>query len=372
MNPDIVTPPPKTKVIVAADLGLLRAYRVVQAPTDRQPHLELLDELRPEIAHQKVSAQLSDQAGRFAKGSGARGVPGDLSSGEQHDLSLEKQRRLIKLLAGSINTLLAKTGVVCSLAASAPIHRRLLDELAEPVRAKITTTLARNLTKSAPAALLAHFTRRTRRTGGPVRHIARPEFNPFSAMNPSPTHRDKDDDRNPSLQLELLLAYEDRPTAERAKRAVEAVLSKSEVNAQPQLHLWRLDVLSDPQISARAAQEASTADILVVAMHGRHRLASQAEARLKQWINLKRTKPRALVISLDAEAKPHAAANATLTELRSAADRNGVCVMLHFGELTRPKSEVGRADVRSRSPFISHYDAFHQSPNPHPQWGINE
>lgn len=172
MNPDIIIPSLKIKVIVTADLGLLRAYRVVQAPTDRQPHLELLDELRPEMAHQKVSDQLTDQAGRFAKGSGAHGVPGDLSSGEQHDLGLEQHRRLIKLLAGRINTLLAGAGVVCSLAASAPIHRRLLNELAEPARAKITTTLARNLTKSNPATLLAHFARCDRRTNGRGRQLS--------------------------------------------------------------------------------------------------------------------------------------------------------------------------------------------------------
>lgn len=169
----------------------------------------------------------------------------------------------------------------------------------------------------------------------------------------------------PPLQLELLLIYEDGPTAQRAKRAVEAVLSTPEVNARPRFHLWRFDVLNDLQISARAAQEAAAADILVVAMHGRNRLASQAEAHLKQWVNLKRAKPRALVISLDAGVKPQAAANMTLSELRSAADRNGVSVMLHFGDLARP--DTSNADLRSRSPFISRYDEFHEPPNPHPQ-----
>lgn len=156
-----------TKMIITTDLGLLRAYRVVQGRMDHQPHLELVEELRPETAHQKVSDQLSDQAGRFAKGSGAGGMSGDLSSGEQHDLGLEQDRRLIKLLAGKINDLLADVSIItCSLAASAPILRRLLDQLAAPVREKITAALAIDLTKTAPTELLAHFARGDRLVGG--------------------------------------------------------------------------------------------------------------------------------------------------------------------------------------------------------------
>jgi hypothetical protein len=68
-----------TKLIIVADLGLLRAYREVQGPTDRQPHLELIEELKLERAHEKLSDQVTDQAGRFPRGGGAGNIPGDLS-----------------------------------------------------------------------------------------------------------------------------------------------------------------------------------------------------------------------------------------------------------------------------------------------------
>lgn len=54
-----------TKLVIVADLGLLRGYRETQNAADRQSHLELIEELKPEIAHQKLSDQLTDQAGRF-------------------------------------------------------------------------------------------------------------------------------------------------------------------------------------------------------------------------------------------------------------------------------------------------------------------
>jgi len=147
----------KTKLMIAADLGLLRAYRLVDGRSRPRAHLELIDELRPELAHQKAADVLTDQPGRFPSGLGR----GNLSMGEQHDSGLERRRRLIKVLAAKIDALLADKDVDgCFFAASAPIHLQLLDQLAKPARAKITETLARDLTKVAPAELLEHFATR--------------------------------------------------------------------------------------------------------------------------------------------------------------------------------------------------------------------
>ena len=149
-----------TKLIIVADLGLLRAYREIQALEDHEPHLQLIDELRPEAAHEKLSQQLTDQAGRFPKGGGASIVAGELSAGERLGLENEQDRRLIGQLAEKINTLLANEAVTsCSLAASAPIHKQLLDAIAPQGRAKIRRVLASNLSKTDPSELRGHFAR---------------------------------------------------------------------------------------------------------------------------------------------------------------------------------------------------------------------
>lgn len=148
----------KTKLIIVADLGLLRAYRVVHNQFSRTPHLELLEELQPEAAHTKWRDQLTDQAGRFPRGDGANHFTGSISAGERHDLREEQQRRIIGRLAGHINRLLADDDVAaCSLAASAPIHRVLLQEVRESVRPKIQQVLASDLAKTEPRELLNHF-----------------------------------------------------------------------------------------------------------------------------------------------------------------------------------------------------------------------
>jgi hypothetical protein len=149
-----------TKLIIVADLGLLRAYKQVQGLGDREPHLKLIEELKPEAAHQKLSDQMSDQAGRFPKTAGPNIVTGDLSAGERLNLETEQVRRLISQLADRINALLADESVTsCSLAASAPIHKQLLEELSEKERAKISQVLASNLSKIDPAELPRYFSK---------------------------------------------------------------------------------------------------------------------------------------------------------------------------------------------------------------------
>lgn len=148
----------KTKLIIVTDLGLLRAYREVQNLADHGPHLELVSEFRSEAAREKLSEQVTDQAGRFTRGGGDRAVPGDLSSGERLDLETEQDRRLIARMAGRIDELLADDSVDrCYLAAGAPVHKQLLDQLNPKSREKIDRVVTANLTKADPADLLARF-----------------------------------------------------------------------------------------------------------------------------------------------------------------------------------------------------------------------
>jgi len=150
------------KLVIVTDLGLLRAYRQTQSATDRQPHLKLIAELKPAAAHEKMSDQVTDQAGRFPRGSGAGSIPGDLSAGEQLQQETEQDHRLIQNLAEKINELLADAEVThCALAASAPIHKQLLDALEPKARDKIHQILASNLAKTDPNELLGHFEKTT-------------------------------------------------------------------------------------------------------------------------------------------------------------------------------------------------------------------
>lgn len=145
-------------LLIVADLGLLRAYHQTPNVAARPPHLELIEDLKLESAHQKLSDQLSDQAGRFPQGGGAAGVAGNLSAGESLHSEAEQSRRLISQLAGRINSLLADDDVTrCSIAISGAIHNQLLEAINPKARAKIGQVLASNLAQTDPSELHTHF-----------------------------------------------------------------------------------------------------------------------------------------------------------------------------------------------------------------------
>lgn len=86
-------------LLILADLGLLRAFRETQNTDDLKPHLDLIEEFKSASAHEKLSDQVTDQAGRFPRGGGGANVAGDLSAGENLHAEAEQERQLIRKLA---------------------------------------------------------------------------------------------------------------------------------------------------------------------------------------------------------------------------------------------------------------------------------
>jgi hypothetical protein len=177
----------------------------------------------------------------------------------------------------------------------------------------------------------------------------------------------------PHLEISVLLIYEDGSTGLRAKRALDHVLNQREVMAEGRFHVWGMDLLRNRDCQAEATREALHADIIVVSAHGPNRLVPEAEACLKRWMGLKRGRPCALVLSLDTDAKPPGESNPALLGLRAEAARNGLTVLLQFGEATRPEINTAIAGIRRRADATpaALEQILHRS-EPHPRWGLNE
>src|SRR3954452_20286921 len=75
------------KLLVVADLGHFKAYKLEQNESFSQPRLQLLEEWDTDVPRH-LSEELSDQAGQFRKDHRAgnlNGGPSNLSDGEQHN-----------------------------------------------------------------------------------------------------------------------------------------------------------------------------------------------------------------------------------------------------------------------------------------------
>jgi hypothetical protein len=148
----------KNTLVVVADLGCFKAYRLENDHPDRSPRLEPVQEFNNTDAHDKLGDRVTDLAGRFPRKTGAAHTTGAMSDGERHNIELESRKRLVRQHAQRFNAL-ARTGDFdrCLLAASREINHQLLDELEPQVRAKIAINLAADLTKLERAEILRHF-----------------------------------------------------------------------------------------------------------------------------------------------------------------------------------------------------------------------
>lgn len=145
----------KNTLVVVADLGCLKAYRLENNHLQRTPKLELVEHFENPQVHSHVVDQLSDQSGRFRPG-GATG--GAMSGWEPHNYHLEQRKRYVRDLAQRLNTVASAPDIErCFLAASKEIGNQLVEQLTPQVRAKIQKLVPADLTKVDRADLLGYF-----------------------------------------------------------------------------------------------------------------------------------------------------------------------------------------------------------------------
>jgi hypothetical protein len=146
-------------VVVAANLGHLKAFRVADTPT-RGRKLELIDEVEFPEAHIRVHEKFSDAAGRYksAAGMGPMGPVTAMSRGEAMSVEEEKQKRLVKLVADRIGILLhQEKPETWNFAAASEIHQAILQELPKDLRGRALHRVHSDLTKVPASELLAYF-----------------------------------------------------------------------------------------------------------------------------------------------------------------------------------------------------------------------
>ena len=144
-------------IIIAADLGHFRAYRITKDPLETSPRITLIESYDSIDGHGKLGDKLSDAAGRFGRG-GGKDEPAK-GSGERHNIELEIENKIIKMLAKDINTLIDREN--CEkwyLAAGEKINRQIVENLKPEVKDKLLKNITANLTNIKKSEILSHFT----------------------------------------------------------------------------------------------------------------------------------------------------------------------------------------------------------------------
>jgi hypothetical protein len=145
-----------TSLIIVADRGSLKAYRVDETPT-RGPSLRLIQAFDLTDAHGKLIDKVTDLAGRFPV-SGGVGERHANSIAERTQLETETDRRIHKQLADQIVKIIDRSGKEgWSFAAPAEIHGAIVDLLPRAARDRIVEHVKSDLVKIESANLPSHF-----------------------------------------------------------------------------------------------------------------------------------------------------------------------------------------------------------------------
>src|SRR5260370_8529812 len=127
-------------LVIAADRGSLKVYRVNETPT-RGPSLKLIQAFDITDAHGKLGDKVTDLAGRFPVTEGAGAHRGTASISESK-LETETDRRINKELAEQIAKIVNGSGKEgWAFAAPPEIHVPFFDLLPTPVPNRISHTL---------------------------------------------------------------------------------------------------------------------------------------------------------------------------------------------------------------------------------------
>ncbi len=144
-------------LLVVADRGGLKAFRVEPNPTPRAPRLRPVQALDLTISHGRFADKVTDQAGRFGAGS-ANGTPGAGGVAEHTTIDLENSRRAVKQVAEQIAAVVKQEqteGLL--LAAPASMNAALVEELPTELRNRIVENVSADLLRLDTAKLASHF-----------------------------------------------------------------------------------------------------------------------------------------------------------------------------------------------------------------------
>ena len=143
-------------IIIAADLGHFKAYKVTKDPLEKSHRVTLIDSYDFIEGHGKLGDKLSDAAGRFGRGGGkdeaAKG------SGERCNIELETEKKTIKMIAKDIEGLVdSEKCEKWYLAAGDKINNQIVENLKSEIKAKLEKNITANLTKTNKSEILSHF-----------------------------------------------------------------------------------------------------------------------------------------------------------------------------------------------------------------------
>lgn len=135
------------KLIIVADMGELKSYKVRMITETNRYHLELQSDLDYIEGRQNTGETLSDDRGRFG-----------YKTGDDHGAEHESEQRLVHKIADDISALLTNAQPnSCYIAFPAKHHKELTSLLSARAQKALAKNIDADLVKCPAEELLSHF-----------------------------------------------------------------------------------------------------------------------------------------------------------------------------------------------------------------------
>jgi len=140
------------KLVIVANLGRLKVYRVAKAAPGRGQKLDLVEDINFINAHTRFRDMVTDQAGRYGIDTGNAYLKSDY---EAQGAKREIQRRSVREVAEEIDRVLDEEEPEGWYLAAAPEHHdAILAEIRPDHRERLVWSVYADLVKSRPAVVL--------------------------------------------------------------------------------------------------------------------------------------------------------------------------------------------------------------------------
>lgn len=143
------------KLIIVADMGELKSYKVKYIAETGRYHIEPVTAIDFIEGRKKMGDTLSDDRGNFGH---ASGKSPNTETGENLHAEHEREQRIVELIAEDISDMLAHAGAgSCYLAFPVKHHKELTAALSETAKHALAKNIASDLVKCPKEDLLSHF-----------------------------------------------------------------------------------------------------------------------------------------------------------------------------------------------------------------------
>lgn len=192
----------------------------------------------------------------------------------------------------------------------------------------------------------------------------------MQSLNPHPERPNRA--TKESLNLDVLVLYDDLQTGLRASQSLHRALHELEPPVDIRVNFLRADLFSDPALLPQLT--ARSADIVFVSTHAQARLPANLDSWLRDWFDRQTGKPRALAVLVDERSANSPGAARLLDDLSSAARMAGVDVFLpQIGPESQWKSALDEIHHRAETRSLLLDAVLHQAEHPPlREWGLNE